>query len=114
MSRIQYLQYAAVALVTSATLACTQAEQRETQQEVGTAAATAEARIEDGAVTAAVKTKLLADQSVSGMRIDVDTRDGVVTLTGTVANAAAKARANELARSTDGAVRVEDRLTVEQ
>ena len=92
--------------------ACTAAERREAGDAAETSAAAAEARLEDGAVTAAVKTKLLADPTVSGMRIDVDTRDGVVTLTGTVTTEAARARANELARTTDGALRVDDRLTV--
>ena len=108
------IQYAVIGLVTAAALGCSPAERQEARDEVGTAGAKAEARIEDGTVTAAVKAKLLADQTVSGMRIDVDTRDGVVTLTGTVASAAAKTRANELARSTEGARRVEDKLTVAQ
>ena len=106
------IRLAAITIFISGSLACTPAERREAQDEAATAGAKAEARVEDSTVTAAVKAKLLADPTVSGMRIDVDTRDGVVTLTGTVANAAAKARANELARSTTGAVRVEDKLTV--
>ena len=106
------MRLAAITLVLGGALACSPAEQQNIRDEATTAGAKAEALIEDGAVTAAVKAKLLADQTVSGMRIDVDTRDGVVTLTGVVANAAAKARANELARSTTGARRVEDKLTV--
>jgi hypothetical protein len=35
----------------------------------------------DPGITSAVKTKLLADPDVSGLRIDVDTREGAVTLT---------------------------------
>ena len=107
------LSAVAVLVVTISILgACSPAEQREVREEVATAGAEAEARIEDGAVTAAVKAKLLADQTVSGMRIDVDTQDGVVVLTGTVGSAEAKARANELARTTEGVVRVEDKLTM--
>lgn len=108
------LRSAAITVLIGGALACSPAEQREAREEATTAGAKAEARIEDSAVTAAVKAKLLADSTVSGMRIDVDTRDGVVTLTGTVASAAAKTRANELARSTEGALRVEDKLTVTQ
>ena len=106
------LQLAGVTVALGAACACSPAEQRGVREEAAAAGAKAEARVEDGMVTAAVKAKLLADQTVSGMRIDVDTRDGVVTLTGTVAHAAARTRANELARSTEGAHRVEDRLTV--
>ena len=36
----------------------------------------------DAAITSAVKAKFLADTTVSGLKIDVDTKDGVVTLTG--------------------------------
>ena len=98
----------------SAALACTPAEQRDMREAAGTAGARTEARVEDGTVTAAVKAKLLADTTVSGMSIDVDTREGVVTLTGTVGSAAARTRANELARTTEGVVRVEDKLTIAQ
>src|SRR6266566_259141 len=37
-------------------------------------------KIDDAAITAAVKSKLLADSLVGGLKIDVDTRDGVVSL----------------------------------
>lgn len=46
------------------------------------------------------------------MKIDVDTRDGVVTLTGQVASAVAKEHAIAIAQLTEGVRRVEDRLTV--
>ena len=66
----------------------------------------------DATITSDVKARLLADSDVSGLRIDVDTRDGVVTLSGTVANAAQKARAVDLAAKADNVVRVEDNLLV--
>jgi hyperosmotically inducible periplasmic protein len=62
----------------------------------------------DSAVTTSVKTKLLADPSVRGLKIDVDTRDGVVTLTGQVATQAEKDQALKLARETDGVKSVTD------
>lgn len=64
-------------------------------------------------ITSAVKTKLLADPDVSGLRIDVDTRDRVVTLTGTVRTQAEKSKAIRLAREVDGVRDVTDRLTVQ-
>jgi osmotically-inducible protein OsmY len=67
----------------------------------------------DATITSDVKARLLADPDVSGIRIDVDTRDRVVTLSGTVANAAQKARAAELAAKADNVVRVEDNLLVQ-
>jgi hyperosmotically inducible protein len=66
----------------------------------------------DGAITTAVKSKLLADPTVGGLRIDVDTRDGVVTLNGTVATRTEADRALTLARETGGVNRVIDNLTV--
>ena len=68
--------------------------------------------ITDAALTAKVKTSLLADPDVSGLRIDVDTRDRVVTLSGAVASSSEKAKAVDVAGKVDGVMRVEDRLTV--
>ena len=66
----------------------------------------------DAAVTAAVKSKFLADTTVSGLKIDVDTKDNVVTLTGTVGSAAEKAEAVRIARATSGVTSVRDNLKV--
>jgi hyperosmotically inducible periplasmic protein len=76
---------------------------------IGAAAAEA---VTDAGITTKVKTTLLADPDVSGLRIDVDTKDGVVTLTGTVSTSAEKARALDLAGKVDNVKRVEDKLTV--
>lgn len=65
----------------------------------------------DATITAAVKAKLLGDPDVSGLAIDVDTEDGVVTLSGRVNTAAEKAEAIRLARETDGVRSVTDKLT---
>jgi hyperosmotically inducible periplasmic protein len=67
----------------------------------------------DAAITSAVKTKLLADTTVGGLKIDVDTKDNVVTLTGTVKSAAEKAEAIRLAKTTTGVKRVVDKLTIQ-
>ena len=66
----------------------------------------------DAATTAAVKTKLLGDTKVAGLNIDVDTKDNVVTLTGTVNSAAEKAEAIRLAKTTTGVKSVVDKLVV--
>jgi osmotically-inducible protein OsmY len=66
--------------------------------------------ISDGALTTAVKSKLLVDPDVSGLKIDVDTKDGVVTLTGTVENSRQRSEAVQIARRTEGVKRVEDQL----
>jgi len=82
------------------------------QKKAGDAAERTGEVIGDAAITTAVKTKFLADTTVSGLRIDVDTTDGVVTLRGTVPNAAEKARAIELARETKGVKSVKDQLKI--
>ena len=54
---------------------------------------------QDLLVTAAVKTALLNDRSVHGLRIDVETHEGVVTLSGVVPTDAGERRAIELAQA---------------
>ena len=66
----------------------------------------------DASTTAAVKTKLLGDTKVGGLMIDVDTKDNVVTLSGTVRSAEEKAEAVRLARTTTGVKKVIDKLTI--
>lgn len=66
----------------------------------------------DPGITSAVKAKLLADSMVSGLRIDVDTENGVVTLTGNVKSKAEADRAVMIARKTDGVTRVVNNLKV--
>ena len=77
------------------------------QDNPGTAGST----VADGAVTAKVKAALLADPLVKGLAIDVDTRDGVVSLTGKVSGAAERAKALEVARNIEGVRSVTDRLS---
>ncbi len=66
----------------------------------------------DATLTAKVKAKFLADTSISGLKIDVDTKNDVVTLNGTVPTAAEKRHAVEVARATDGVKSVVDNLKV--
>ena len=66
----------------------------------------------DAGITTSVKSKLAADDVVKAHEINVDTTEGVVSLTGAVATPAVKERAVELARSTDGVTSVVDNLTV--
>jgi len=69
--------------------------------------------VDDAAITTEVKAKLLADSKVSGTKINVDTKEGVVTLKGTVKNEEEKVKAIQIARDTQGVQRVEDQLTVQ-
>ena len=66
----------------------------------------------DAGITTAVKGKLAVDDAVKAYQIDVDTRNKVVTLSGNVDTAMAKAKAVDLARTTDGVASVVDNLQV--
>ena len=88
--------------------AMNRAREAASRDTVGTAGAAAG----DAALTAKVKTKFLADTAVSALKIDVDTKDDVVTLSGTVPTAAEKRRAVEVARATEGVKSVVDNLKV--
>jgi osmotically-inducible protein OsmY len=66
----------------------------------------------DAGITSAVKTKMLADTDVSGLKIDVTTKDGVVTLAGNVSTPAEKRRAVQIARETKGVKSVKDQLKI--
>jgi len=66
----------------------------------------------DAQITARVRAELAAARDLGDVRIDVDTREGVVTLSGPVKTAAAKARAAEIARTVRGVVDVNDQLTL--
>jgi len=68
----------------------------------------------DGGITTKVKAKLAADTTVAAHQINVDTKDRVVTLTGAVDSEAAKERALEIARGTEGVTNVVDNLTVHE
>jgi len=72
----------------------------------------AEERLDNGTLTAKVKTALFAAADVKAMQIDVDSKDGVVTLNGTQETAAAVDRAAAVARGTDGVASVDNKLTV--
>ncbi len=69
-------------------------------------------QIDDAAITASVKTKLAADPDVAAINIDVDTNEGVVTLSGRVESQFQKDEAGRIARATDGVRSVINNLTV--
>jgi osmotically-inducible protein OsmY len=66
----------------------------------------------DLSITDSVKGKLAADSEMSRLRINVETTDGVVTLSGTVATAAEKSKAEQIARNTEGVMRVVNNITI--
>ena len=73
-----------------------------------------EAANSDAAITASIKADYLKDPDLSVFKIDVDTRDGVVTLNGVTESATARVRAEKLAAANKGVREVRNRLTVKQ
>ena len=67
---------------------------------------------DDAQITAVVKIRLLDDPEVKGLRINVTTVRGVVTLEGRVPSDYAREKAIRMNRETGSVVDVEDRLTV--
>jgi hyperosmotically inducible protein len=67
---------------------------------------------DDTSITQAVKEKLLLHPETSAEKIDVDTHQGVVTLSGEVRSPQEKEQVVQIARNTEGVQRVEDRLSV--
>mgnify|MGYP002787837811 CR=1 FL=1 len=66
----------------------------------------------DGTITMKIQASYASDATVKGMNIDVDTNDGVVTLSGRVASAAEKDVAERIAKQTEGVKRVVNQLKV--
>jgi hyperosmotically inducible protein len=69
--------------------------------------------IDDATVSTRVKTALLNDPVVGGLRIDVDTFKGVVTLSGRVRTKEDEAKAIELARKVGGVADVKSSLLIQ-
>jgi osmotically-inducible protein OsmY len=68
--------------------------------------------IDDATVTTRVKTALLNDPEVGGLRIDVDTFKGVVTLSGAVKSPTERDKAIGLARKIGGVKDVKSTLQI--
>ena len=71
-------------------------------------------KISDTSVTTRVKSGFSGEKLLEDSAIDVDTTDQIVTLKGTVASNAAKARAEDIARSTEGVTRVVNQIVVRE
>ncbi len=69
--------------------------------------------IDDATITTRVKTSLLNDPDIGGMRIDVDTFKGVVTLSGRVRSKDEEAKALAVARKISGVAEVKSTLQIE-
>jgi hyperosmotically inducible periplasmic protein len=68
--------------------------------------------IDDGTITARVKTALVADPATEARNIDVDTRRGVVQLNGFVQSDLGRAQAARVAQNVNGVRAVENNLAL--
>lgn len=84
----------------------------DTRQSGAGAGPAAAGKVDDAQITSRVSASLMGDKDLSAIRIDVDTRDGVVTLSGPVPSTTAKARANEIAWGVKDVKSVNNQLTL--
>jgi osmotically-inducible protein OsmY len=75
-------------------------------------AAKAGKAMDDTKITAEVKAKILAEPGLKVLMIDVDTKGGQVTLTGSADSAANVERAKQIASNVQGVKSVDNRLAV--
>jgi osmotically-inducible protein OsmY len=69
-------------------------------------------KIDDMTITAKVSGSLAKDPDLSAIKINVDTKDGVVTLNGPAPTAAAKDKATAIAKEVQGVTSVNNQLMV--
>lgn len=90
----------------------TEAAARDAAEAARVAGSSAMEVVDDAAITARVSAKLAEDAALSAIKIDVDTRNGVVTLTGPAPTQEAKDRASNIAQAVKGVNSVVNHLTV--
>ena len=82
------------------------------RQATANATAKASEQIADASITTAINAEYAKDNRLSAIKIDVDTNDGRVTLTGSAPDAASKERATMLANNVKGVKAVDNKLDV--
>lgn len=82
---------------------------KEAAKEAGAAVS---ATVDDATITASVSAGLAKDPDLSAIKINVDTKGGAVSLKGPAPTAAAKARAEEIAKGVQGVTSVDNQLEV--
>lgn len=69
-------------------------------------------RIDDASIVTKIKAKLTGSSEVNPLNVDVDSKEGVVTLSGRVETPQARRAAGRLARNTKGVREVHNRIQV--
>jgi hyperosmotically inducible protein len=104
--QIRMIMVVAVSMLgvgTMLTTGCKSSENGSTKRTAGT-------YVDDSAITAKIKSKMIGDSVVKAHEINVDTFQGNVQLNGFVDNDQQKSRAEEIARNTSGVVNVQNNL----
>jgi hyperosmotically inducible periplasmic protein len=76
------------------------------------AAETVGEKIDDVSVLTKVKAELLNNKQVDGLDVNVDVKEGRVTLSGTASNEAERAKAVQIATTTKGVKSVDNQITL--
>lgn len=71
-------------------------------------------KIDDASITAQVKMSLLSHRSTSAFKTGVETKDGIVTLSGKVSSGAGKDMAGKVANDVNGVTQVVNNIIVEE
>ncbi len=87
-------------------------ESSDVQERLRSAGATLSTNVADSTITAKVSAGLARDPDLSALTIDVDTTAGKVVMRGTAPTNVARLRAEQIAKSTEGVVTVENLLTL--
>lgn len=87
-------------------------DQRRSEQDNRPPAPTTGTTIDDSVLTAKVKSALIGESAVNSFDLQVETKNGVVQLSGFVDNAGQIERAMQVARSVTGVVSVENKMSV--
>lgn len=94
-------------------VASAKAEMKDAKEATKDAAAGVGAAVTDAMITTKINAALVADAQLKALKINVDTKDGKVVLTGVAPDAGSRDRATTMAKAVDGVVDVDNRLTVQ-
>lgn len=85
---------------------------RDAQASGSQASTTVGEKIDDAVITTSVNASFAKDTDLSAIKINVDTKDGIVTLNGPAPTAAAKDKATVLAKQVKGVASVNNQLVI--
>jgi BON domain len=69
-------------------------------------------KVDDATLATQIKSQMFSDMQLNGANLEVTSKDGQVTLAGTVPNDAARYKAYKIANETAGVAKVNDQITV--